>query len=242
MVQSCKSFHSWRKFDENSPIMMKTSIKPLLIAAFFGAAFTMGLKKGKWENLSSLDQWRNFKSETLKPQWKLDEGAIYLTEKGGGDIVTKKEYENFELQLEWRISEGGNSGIMFHVLENDQVKTPWNSGPEMQVLDNAKHPDAKIKTHRAGDNYDLQSSSEETVKPAMQWNKAKLIVNQGKVEHWLNGKKVVEYQLGSPEWEAQFQKSKFKSLPFYGKGKKGHIALQDHGDKVWFRKIKIREL
>ncbi len=222
--------------------MMKTSIKPLLIAAFFGAAFTMGLKKGKWENLSALDQWRNFKSETLKPQWKLDEGAICLTEKGGGDIVTKKEYENFELQLEWRISEGGNSGIMFHVLENDQVKTPWNSGPEMQVLDNAKHPDAKIKTHRAGDNYDLQSSSEETVKPAMQWNKAKLIVNQGKVEHWLNGKKVVEYQLGSPEWEAQFQKSKFRSLPFYGKGKKGRIALQDHGDKVWFRKIKIREL
>jgi Domain of Unknown Function (DUF1080) len=221
---------------------MKTKFKILLAVALLGSAFTLQHKKGKWEDLSTLDSWRNFKAEGLKPQWKIDDGAIHLAEKGGGYIVTKKEYESFELQLEWKISEGGNSGIIFHVLENDQVTQPWHSGPEMQVLDNAKHPDAKIKTHRAGDNYDLQSCTEETIKPAMEWNKVKLIVDQGRVQHWLNGKKVVEYQLGSPEWEALYQKSKFKSMPLYGKGKKGRIALQDHGDKVWFRKIRVREL
>jgi hypothetical protein len=221
---------------------MNTSLKTLLLVACLGTAFAFTLKKGKWEDLSTLDSWRNYQSQTLNPKWKIDEGAIHLAEKGGGYLVTKKEYENFELQLEWKIAEGGNSGIMFHVLENPELKQPWHSGPEMQVLDNTKHPDAKIKTHRAGDNYDLQSCTEETVKPAMQWNKVKLIVNQGHVEHWLNGKKVVEYQLGSPEWEALYQKSKFKAFPNYGRGKKGKICLQDHGDKVWFRKVRVREL
>jgi hypothetical protein len=212
----------------------------LLLLCFSVVAIAQ--KKGRWEDLSSLDAWRNFKSPTINAQWKQNPKGFMLSDAGGGDIITKNQYENFELQLEWKISPNGNSGIFFHVVESDDVKYVWQSGPEMQILDNEGHPDAKIKTHRAGDNYDLQSCMVETVKPAGQWNKVKLIVNKGKVEHWLNGVKVIEYQLGSPEWEELYKKSKFKDMPLYGRGGKGHIALQDHGDVVWFRNIRIRRL
>jgi hypothetical protein len=221
-------------------MQMRILATMLLLLSF--SAVAMAQKKGRWENLSSLDAWRNFKSPTINDKWKQNPKGFMLTAAGGGDIITKNQYENFELHLEWKISANGNSGIFFHVVENDSVQYVWQSGPEMQVLDNDGHPDAKIKTHRAGDNYDLQSCTVETVKPAGQWNKVKLIVNKGKVEHWLNGVKVVEYQLGSPEWEELYKKSKFKDMPLYGKGGKGHIALQDHGDVVWFRNIRIRSL
>ncbi|MCS7018577.1 MAG: DUF1080 domain-containing protein [Cytophagales bacterium] len=201
-----------------------------------------GQKKGRWEDLSSLNAWRNFKSDSIKPQWQPDGKGFMLSAGGGGDIITKNQYDNFELQLEWKISPKGNSGIFFHVVENDALQYVWQSGPEMQILDNEGHPDGKIQTHRAGDNYDLHACSTETVKPVGQWNKVKLLVNRGKVEHWLNGVKVVEYQLGSPEWEERYKKSKFKDMPFYGKAGKGHIALQDHGNIVWFRNIRIRSL
>lgn len=199
-------------------------------------------KKGRWENLSSLDSWRNFKSDSVKSQWRPEKNGFMLSAGGGGDIITKNTYENFELRLEWKISPKGNSGIFFHVVENDSVQHVWESGPEMQILDNEGNYDGKIKTHRAGDNYDLHSCTVETVKPPGEWNKVKLIVNKGKVEHWLNGVKVVEYQLGSPEWEELYRKSKFKDMPFYGRAGKGHIALQDHGNQVWFRNIRIRSL
>ncbi|MCS6968204.1 MAG: DUF1080 domain-containing protein [Cytophagales bacterium] len=197
---------------------------------------------GAWEDLSSLDKWRNFKSQTINQQWQPIKNGFMLRAKGGGDIITKDQYENFELQLEWKISPKGNSGIFFHVVENEKVNYVWESGPEMQILDNEGHPDGKIRTHRAGDNYDLHSCSVETVKPVGKWNKVKIIVNRGKVAYWLNGTKVVEYQLGSPEWEELYRKSKFKDMPYYGKAGKGHIALQDHGDVVWFRNIRIRRL
>jgi hypothetical protein len=198
-------------------------------------------QEDNWQTLG-LDQFRNFKSDGLNPQWVEQDGAIHLVEQGGGDIVTKEQFTNFALELEWKISEGGNSGIFFHVSEAEDLKYVWHSGPEYQVLDNERHADAKIDKHRAGDNYDLQAVSEETVKPAGEWNQTKLVVNQGNVEHWLNGKMVVNYQLGSPEWEEQYKNSKFKDMPMYGQAGTGHIALQDHGDKVWFRNVRIKKL
>ncbi|MEM8890033.1 MAG: DUF1080 domain-containing protein [Bacteroidota bacterium] len=191
---------------------------------------------------SSLDAWRNFKTDTLSHLWKIEDGTLTLSGKGGGDIVTRNSYESFELELEWKISPNGNSGIFFHVSEADSLGKVYHSGPEIQILDNDGHPDGKIPMHRAGDNYDLQACSEETVKPVGEWNQVKVVVDNGKVEQWLNGSLVVSYTLNSPEWEEQYQKSKFTQWPAYGRAGKGHIALQDHGDPVWFRNIRIKTL
>jgi len=198
-----------------------------------------------WVSLLDGDEitaWRNFKADTISDKWQAEAGVLSLSGKGGGDIVTKDQYENFELELEWKISEGGNSGIFFYVVEADSLEKVYHSGPEIQILDNGGHKDADIEMHRAGDNYDMHACSEETVKAAGEWNKVRVLVNNKHVEHWLNGVKVVEYELGSPDWEARYQKSKFTQWPAYGRAGKGHIALQDHGDPVWFRNIRIREL
>jgi Domain of Unknown Function (DUF1080) len=193
----------------------------------------------------TINQWRGFRKDNVPAGWSVENGAITLTGKGAGDLVTKNQYENYELLLDWKISEGGNSGIIYNVSEDPQYQATYHTGPEMQVLDNEKHPDAKQGKNgnrQAGANYDMIPLSEPAVNPVGQWNHVKLVVNKGHVEHWLNGKKVVEYQFGSPEWEALVKESKFASMPGYGKIKKGHIALQDHGDKVWYKNIKIRTL
>jgi hypothetical protein len=205
-------------------------------------------KKAGWVLLfdgKSMDQWRGFRKEQVPASWRIENGAITLAGKGGGDIVTRNQYENYEFSVDWKISEGGNSGIIYNVSEDPQYKATYHTGPEMQVLDNERHPDAKQGKNgnrQAGANYDLIPVSTPAVKPAGQWNTARLVVNKGHVEHWLNGKKVVEYQPGSPEWEALVKGSKFATMPGYGRIKKGHIALQDHGDKVWYKNIKIRPL
>jgi len=209
-------------------------------------------KKEGWKLLfdgTSTKGWRNYRSDKIGSAWKVSGGALTLDTSGkangkvdGGDLVTVDQYENYELSLEWKIQACGNSGVMFNVQESEANSTPWKTGPEMQVLDNSCHPDAKIIKHRAGDLYDLISCSKETAKAVGEWNVAKIVTKNGHYEFWLNGVKNVEFDMHTPDWDRMVAASKFKDMPEFGKHKKGHISLQDHGDQVWFRNIKIKEL
>ncbi len=196
--------------------------------------------------------WRNFNKEGVGSSWKVINGELTLlvTKRpdgawqaaDGGDIITEDTYENYELKLEWKVADCGNSGLIYNVHEGGGFDYVWQTGPEMQILDNKCHPDATIKTHRAGDLYDMISCSEETVKPSNNWNQVRLVVNKGKVEHWLNGTKVVSFEMFTPKWAEMIANSKFSSMEGFGTYRRGHISLQDHGDRVAFRNIKIRAL
>ncbi|MCW5924955.1 MAG: DUF1080 domain-containing protein [Saprospiraceae bacterium] len=219
-------------------------------------------KAAGWQllfNGKDLEGWHNYGKTSIGKSWVVHDNAIHLDAKpnpdggwqaaDGGDILTASEYENFELTLDWKIAPCGNSGIIYHVIEDPaKYDYVWKTGPEMQVLDNSCHPDARIHKHRAGDLYDLIACKYETVKPAGEWNHARLVSKNGKVEHWLNHRKVVEIQMfknGKPtkEWLALIEGSKFPALSSdFGLSSKGKISLQDHGDPVWFKNIKIRKL
>jgi hypothetical protein len=197
----------------------------------------------KWDSLlaDSAAAWRGYQKTGLPAGWQLVDGA--LTRVGaGGDIITREEYDNFELTLEWKISPGGNSGIFFHVVEDSSLNAVYLSGSEMQVLDNAGHADGKTPNTSAGSNFGLYAPTRDLTRPVGEWNQVRLLVNGDHVEHWLNGEKVVAYELGSNDWKQRVQASKFRSWPRYGAARRGHIALQDHGDWVAFRNIRIRRL
>ncbi len=222
----------------------------LFIAMTGSAQNTLSSKEKSegWKLLfdgKSTTGWRNYQSDKVTDRWKVSNGELYLDKSvtaGAGDIMTDAEFQDYELAVEWKISPCGNSGIIFNVIEDDKFKNTYNSGPEMQVLDNTCHPDAKIAKHRAGDLYDLIAVSKETVKPAGEWNQVRIVSKNSTMEFWLNGTKVVDFTMHTPEWKSMVANSKFKTMPGFAEAKKGHIALQDHGDAVWFRNIKIREL
>ena len=175
--------------------------------------------------------------------WSVVDSTLRLDPKAPdqGDLLTDKEYENFELSLSWKISKGGNSGIIIGVHEDREFSETYMTGMEMQVLDDKRHSDRKNPTHRAGALYDLRAPSE-AAKPAGEWNDVKIRKENGHLTFWLNGAKVIETQIGSPEWKAMVEKSKFKDWKGYAAYPKGHIALQDHGDVVSFKNIEIKEL
>jgi Domain of Unknown Function (DUF1080) len=195
--------------------------------------------------------WHKYGGAPVGKAWKIADGTMYLDTtvkenwqvKDGGDIVTDSSFENFHLRLEWKIAKDGNSGIMFYVHEDTtKYKYPWQTAPEMQVLDNAGHPDSKIPKHRAGDLYDLISVSKETVKPYGEWNLAEVKCVNGKLDFYLNGENVISTQLWDENWKKLVAGSKFSTMPGFGTYKSGKIALQDHGNTVWYRNVMIKKL
>ncbi len=185
--------------------------------------------------------WRGFKADRPPAGWRVVDGA--LTRVGqAGDIVTEGQFRDFELALEWKVAPGGNSGIFYRVSEAPELEWVWQSGPEMQVLDDSRHQDGARPETSAGACYGLYPAPRGIVRPAGEWNQVRILVRGQHVEHWLNRRKVVEYELGSPDWQERVRRTKFAELPRYGREPSGHIALQDHGDWVAYRDIKIRVL
>jgi cytochrome c len=192
-------------------------------------------------------------ADTLGERWVVDEGTLHMTGRRSGEdgwqtpdagdlMLTSEPLENYELYLEWKLQEGGNSGIIYNVNEDPTLPRPYMSGLEYQLLDNARHPDGQIVKHRAGDLYDLIESRFVAANPPGEWNRSRLVVDNGKIQHWLNGYKVVETEMWTPEWQELIERSKFRDWESFAKTPGGHIVLQDHGDKVWFRNIKLKQL
>ena len=196
-----------------------------------------------WRSLfdgTNTDAWRGYKEQSFPTGWQIVDGV--LTKKGSvGDIMTKDQFGNFELALDWKLSPGGNAGIFYRGTEEyDHIY--W-SAPEYQLLDDAGHPDGKSRLTSAGADYDLYPSPAGIVKPADQWNSTLIVVNGNRVQHWLNGQKLLEYELGSPEWQAKVKASKFAAYPKYGMAPKGYIAIQgDHDGSLDIRNVRIRAL
>jgi hypothetical protein len=188
---------------------------------------------------TSLAGWQGYKGRPTGG-WKAANGEL-VRDGAGSDLVTTEQFTNFELRLEWKLHEkGGNSGIFFRVTdEGDQA---WHSGPEFQVLDNAGHKDGANPLTSAGSNYAVHAPVKDVTKPVGEWNSVRLIVRGSHVEHWMNDVKLLEYEFGSSDWAARVKASKFDKIPLYGKAKSGRIGLQDHGNLVSFRNIKIRPL
>ena len=202
---------------------------------------------GSWTPLfngKSLAGWRGYKkADASDTRWVVENGILTIPEKdgadtrGGRDIITTETYDNFDLRWEWKAAPGANSGVKYFVLEDE----PAAIGHEYQVIDDERHADAKIGPHRqTASFYDVLPAADRPIKPAGEWNVSEVRAHGTHIEHWLNGKKVLQYELDSPDLRAAIAKSKFKDIARFGKPQKGHILLQDHGNQVWYRKVEIR--
>jgi hypothetical protein len=206
----------------------------------------------------SLRGWRGLgRAEVPTAHWRVTDGAIQKVASGkvpvqadgqpleGGDLMTEATFGDFELAWEWKVTPGGNSGVKYNVSEELSTSIqPRHAakGFEYQVLDDDRHSDGRIVKHRTGDLYDLISANErKRVRPVGEWNESRIVFRGTHGEHWLNGEKVVEYDLGTPAMNAALAASKYKTIPWFGERRRGHVVLQDHGDEVYFRNIKIRE-
>jgi len=186
-----------------------------------------------------LAEWRAWRGSGIPQQWTLRDGVIEHAP-GGGDLVSVETFHNFELSFEWRISAGGNSGVIYR--SSEEFRAPYQTGAEYQILDNAGHPDGQSPLTSAASNYGLFAPSADFTRPVGEWNSGRIAVNGNRVAHWLNGAEVLDYEIGSPEWKRRVALSKFGALPEYGTITAGHIVLQDHGNAVAYRNLMITVL
>jgi hypothetical protein len=189
---------------------------------------------------TSLSGWRGYKEQTVPAGWSVADGVVTKTG-SANDIITRDQFGNFELAFDWKLATGGNAGVFYRGTEEyDHIY--W-SAPEYQLLDDANHPDGKSRLTSAGAAYALYPPPAGVVKPANEWNSSLLVVNGNRVQHWLNGQKLLEYELGSPDWQAKVKASKFIAYPNYGRAARGYIGIQgDHDGTLSIRNMRIREI
>lgn len=207
---------------------------------------------GEWIDLfdgKSLAGWHGFnKGDTAVTNWIIEDGALVCLGAAewdtGGDIVTDREFDNFELVWDWKLEAGSNSGVMYHVVEDPKYKGPYETGPEYQMIDDEGWPGGGLEDWQlTGADYAMNVANEnKVVKPIGEWNNSKIVYNNGHVEHWLNGAKIVDFEVGTEQWNKEKSEGKWKDFPDYATVKNGKIALQDHGKKAYFKNIKIKEL
>jgi hypothetical protein len=191
-----------------------------------------------------MEGWRNYLKDSVSG-WVIEDGAMKALGLGddlSGDVITERQFENFELTMDWKISPGGNSGILFNILEDTLYPAVYETGPEYQLIDDEGWDGPLEEWQKTGANYAMHNAPDASTYPPGQWNTARILVNKGHVEHWLNGKKIVEYEMWTDDWKEKVKAGKWKDYPGYGSASRGHIGLQDHGTPAWFRNIKIREL
>ena len=196
-----------------------------------------------WQDLladNSLTAWRNYRSDEISAGWQIENGILYRSGKRAGDLITRAQFADFELELEWRVETGGNSGIFFRATEDHRYI--FMSAPEVQILDDNHHKDGRSTLTSAGANYGLHPAPRGIVRSAGAWNTVRVRVVGDSVTQWLNDQQIVSYQLNSEDWQRRVDNSKFRRWPDYGKARRGHIGLQDHGDPVAFRNIRVRPI
>lgn len=229
-----------------APLAAQTAAKSEKSAA---ATSTASADKDGWIQLfdgKDLKGWRGYKkTDTSGTRWAAENGMLTINSSGAGDthgsrdLITDATFDQFDLRWEWKIAQGGNSGLKYFVLED----RPDAIGHEYQLIDDERHADAKIGPHRqTAALYDVFPAHDRPLKPAGEWNTSEVIVKGKHVTHILNGKTVLEYDLESPELKAAIAKSKFKDIARFGTPQNGHILIQDHGDQVWYRKIEIKRI
>jgi hypothetical protein len=200
-------------------------------------------KADGWKSLfdgKKIEHWRNFKQDGINPKWVIQDDAMHLTGKGGGDIITRENYENFDFRLEWKIAEAGNSGIF--ILGDEKGKRVYSHAPEIQILDNERHKDRAKTSRRSGSLYDMIAAPAESQKPAGEWNKVRIMLNKGHLQVWQNDVQTIDVKINGDKWNELLAKSKFAKWQGFGLNKSGFLGLQDHADPVWFRNLKVKVL
>ncbi len=219
----------------------------IVLAAASIPGGSAGAAGGAWVNLfdgTTTDAWKAYGKDdpVAACGWAVEDKTLRAVPGAPArcDLATRETYQDFDLELEWKVSPGGNSGVMFDVAETAQPA--YTTGPEMQVLDDERHRDGRNPLTSAGSLYALVAPKDKTLHPAGEWNRARLVKKGAHVEHWLNGKKVVEYELGSPGLTALIAASKFKDMPRFAREGRGRLVLQHHGEEVWFRNVRVKTL
>jgi Domain of Unknown Function (DUF1080) len=220
-----------------------TTFKPAIVVSESGWTALSGENK--------ITQWHTYGKKQVGSAWNVDSGSIHLRPgakngyqtAGGGDLVSNDSFENFDLKLEWKIAKKANSGIMIFVQEDTmKYRETWNTGPEMQVCDKDSNEDAHSFKHEAGDLYDLIASRIMSAKPALEWNQVEIVSNAHRLDLYLNDVHIISTTLWDEAWQKLIAASKFKTMPGFGSFHSGHIALQDHGEEVWYRNIRIKKI